>query len=127
MENKIVKNFSKWLDMILKKNKFDAVVAFNFNLYEGKGSFHIQLIGSDSFDRNDEDWACKEVYSSGENVFIVSRKNAGQEWQKGLSFCTGLVRNYLSYGEFSKKLKDKTAVGIGFVDGNIDIIYEHKQ
>ena len=124
MDKKIEKNFAKWLDKILKKNNFEDSVAFNFNLYEGEGTFHIQLVSTSSFDENDEDWVCDEVYTSGENILIIPRSASGETWEEGLSFCKTLASNYLANGKLADKLKSKSAVGIGFVDGDIEILFK---
>ncbi len=119
------KKFNKWMDKILKKNEFPDSVAFNFNLYEGNGTFHIQLITTSTFDENDDDWACDEVFSTGDDIYIIPQKISGESWEEGLLFCKNLINNYLKAGKCSDKLKSKKAVGIGFADGDIEILYKN--
>ena len=129
MDNKIFLEFSEWLDKILEENKFDKILAFNFNLYEGKTGikkeYHIQLIGSDEFDEEDQDWACSEIFTTGENLFIMDRKVVGKKWFEALDFCIKIVTKYLEDGKNKDKLLRKKAVGIGFVDGDLYCIYKN--
>jgi len=118
--------FEKWLDKLLLNESFENVIAFSFNLYEGIGTFHMQLIGADEFDLDDEDWVCEEVFTSGEDIFVVDRQESGEEWQSGLQFMTNLVQQYLDMSNNARILHDKTAVAIGFVDGDIDILYQNQ-
>ncbi len=116
--------FDKWVNNILSMDMPEEIAAFNFNLYEGEDSFHIQIIGAPNFDEDDEDWACDEVFSTEENIFIVPHKVASEDWEEGLKYCTNLVTKYLESGEKASVLKSSKAVGIGFVDGDLEIIYK---
>ena len=55
---------------------------------------------------------------------MVSRKQAGNEWAEGLRFLTNIVNEYLEHGNYSEVLKRVKVVGIGFVDGDIDVVYQ---
>jgi len=120
-------NFSKWLDKQLSKDLPNNIVAINFNLYEGiKQTYDVELVGCDMFDENDEDWVCDEVFDTREDLFFVPRTDDISHWEKGLSFITELVNKYLSEGKYADELKSYKAIGIGFVDGNINILYPIK-
>lgn len=116
--------FSNWLDNVLEQELPEGIVAFNFNLYEGaKETYDIQLIGSDEFDENDEDWACTDYFTTGEDIYYISRTSDIEDWEEGLNYITKLVEKYLNEGRNANILKDVNAIGIGFVDGDINIIY----
>jgi len=116
--------FSKWVDKHLCNDLPDSVIAINFNLYEGsENTYDIQIVGCDRFDEDDEDWACDEVFTTGEDVFFIKRTDDIAEWKQGLSAMTALVNRYLSDGKYADKLKSYTAVGIGFVDGDSYVLY----
>ena len=129
MDNSIFEGFSDWLDKILEANSFDKVLAFNFNLYEGitgtKEEWHIQLIGCDEFDEQDQDWACSEIFTTEENLFIMEKRVAGKKWFEALDFSIKIVTEYLENGKNKDILLEKQAVGIGFVDGDLYIIYNN--
>ncbi len=115
---------SNWLDTILEQDLPKRIIAFNFNLYEGsKGTYDIQLIGSDEFDENNSDWACTDYYTTCENICYIKREKEIEHWEQGLTYMKKLVMQYLSEGEKAHVLKNSSAVGIGFVDGDLEIIY----
>ena len=60
------KEFTAWLDTALNTAPLDQIVAVNFNLYEADEDyvFHVQVVGTASFDEENEDWACDEVFTS---------------------------------------------------------------
>lgn len=116
--------FAIWLNTVLDRDFSDDIVAFHFNLYEDTNTFHIQLIGAPAYSDTNDDWACEEVFTTGENIFIVKRSEAGNEWKQGLSFCKNLIQQYLEKGKHRQKLLCKKAVTVGFVDGDVEVIYK---
>lgn len=127
MENEIYNAFAEWLNKLLENDMPENIKAYNFNLYEEEDeTYGIQLIASDRFDENDGgEWACSEIYSSEEDVFYIDHsdeKNAGR--QRGMEFICDLIREYLGNGKYSDKLKNSTAVGAGFIDGDIEILFK---
>lgn len=116
--------FSKWLNQVLEQDIPKGIKAFNFNLYEGEeDTYDIQLIGSDEFDEDDSDWACTEYFTSGENICYIKRTNKIEHWEQGLRYITKLVECYLQEGKNADILKNVSAIAIGFVDGDLDILY----
>ncbi len=113
-----------WIDEILIENQISDFGAYNFNIYESEGEFHIQVVGTNSFDLDDDDWACDEIYSSEEDIFIIPFEESGSDWKDGLLYIKGLLNNYLEFGQYSRILKKSRGVGVGFVDGDIDILYK---
>lgn len=66
-------NVEKWLDDIFIKKLPDNIIAFNFNLYEDEDNkWSIELIGSDKYDPNNDDWACSEIFTTRNNPFVFS-------------------------------------------------------
>ena len=117
MYNKV----SEWIDGVLSAPVPDEVVAFCFNLYENdECCWSMDLIGAAGFDPDDQDWACDEVFTNREDPLSWS---AETDWEEVLETMTEYVEKYLIEGEYAPVLKDSTAVGIGFVDGDITIVY----
>ena len=58
--------FESWLSNSLSQEIPDSVRAFSFNLYEpalvDDVKFGVELIGAESFNEDDSDWACDEVW-----------------------------------------------------------------
>jgi hypothetical protein len=119
MNKKLQENFSFWLDKIL--NEIDQIpVAWSFNLFE---PFSVGLVGTKSYNRKDEDWACDEIYSSRDNHlnFELNTEN----WESALKLIIELIENYLKFGSNKEKLLESYAIGCGFIDGDLKILYEN--
>lgn len=116
-------DFEKWLDSIFTSKLDSTVIALNFNIYETTNSYDIELIGSDEFDEEDEDWACNTVFSS--NTMFEIENNTFSNWESALEFISGLIKEYLNKGNNSNYIKSFKGIGVGFIDGDIDILYTH--
>ncbi len=119
--NKILpySDFEKWLDEILSNENemSDDIVAFCFNLYEDADDYwSIELVGSASFDKDDNDWPCDEVFTTRE--FPLTWKER-MTWEDCLQIVKSHLSNYLQNGKYSKILLSKQGVGYGFVDGDL--------
>ena len=113
--------FEAWLDAALEADMPEDIAAFNFNLYEdGDNLWSIELIGASRFDPEDPDWACDEVFTNREDPLSWS---AETDWEEVLETMTEYVEKYLIEGSYASILKSSEAVGIGFVDGDITIVY----
>ena len=113
--------FEAWLDAALEAEMPEDIAAFNFNLYEdGDNLWSIELIGASRFDPEDPDWACEEVFTNREDPLCWS---AETDWENILETMTQYVEKYLVEGKYAALLKESEAVGIGFVDGDITIVY----
>ncbi|MFC2297569.1 hypothetical protein [Prevotella nigrescens] len=113
----------KWIDKVLQQDFPDDVVAVMFNLYEdGDALYSMEVVGTESFDEEDEDWACDELtdFETRENPLVLKSKS---DWEEMLSTVSGCLKRYLSEGKHADKLKGCTAVATGFVDGDIEILY----
>lgn len=124
----IYKEFERWLDKLLTENKMpEETMAYNFNIYEeteGEKLYSVQLIAADEFDGENDDWACSEVWSSEEDLFFIDfsdETDAG--WKRCLDVVSGFVKEYLASGTNARILLAHKAVGVGFIDGDIEIVY----
>lgn len=122
----IYSEFVNWLDNILENNDMpDETVSFCFNLYEESvedSVYAVQLVACEAFDENNPDWACEECWSSEEDIFCVELSDeAEKDWKAAQKLITGWVEEYLGNGKYADILTSKP-VGIGFVDGDVEII-----
>ena len=112
-----------WLDNILSRDISEDVVAFGFNLYEDEDDqWSVELVGTSRFDVEDEDWCCDEITDFGtrEEPFTWEQKAT---WDEILAEIVSYLKEYLENGKYADVLKDRIGVGVGFVDGNIEILY----
>lgn len=121
----MTEKIAAWLDAVLVYiNIPDAVCAFSFNLYDDcHGRWSLELVGTDRFDPDDEDWACFDIADFG-------TRNEPLAWQSEadgmeiLADVTEAVRHYLEHGRYAAVLKQSRGVGLGFVDGDLEILYQ---
>ena len=74
------------------------------------------------FDKDDEDWACEEIWEPSHRQLPIPAKFSGDTWEVCLDRMKKLVVRYLdSDSSAAKKLK--AVQGIGFVDGSLEIVW----
>lgn len=119
----IYNGFAEWLDTLLENNDMPAETkAFNFNIYEEEDEvFSVQLIASDSFSPADDEWACCEIWSSEEELFFVSLSDENDKSRE--TFQKLVSDMILEYIGTSGEVLGSVPVGIGFVDGDLNIIF----
>lgn len=114
-----------WMDDVLARTFPAMVVAIAFNLYEGIGNhWSIEFVGTDSFDPEDADWVCDEVFTTRDTPFTWKKECS---WDKIVSDVSGIVIKYLETGKYAEKLKSYQGVGVGFVDGDLLIVYHNNK
>ncbi len=132
MNNEIYEEFTHWLDDLLENADVpESACAWCFNLYEESiedSVYAIQLIAADEFDENDDEWACSEVWSSEENIFCIELSDESEkDWKAALKIFSGMAEEYIRDGKFRNMLADSKAVGIGFVDGDLEILKNNER
>ena len=111
------------MDYLLKDELNSEIKAVNFNLYEdANNKWSIELVGTSSFDKNNDDWACDEVFTTRDNPFVIENES---DWKSMEKVFIDLVNSYLNNGKYAYKLKQYQAIGVGFVDGDLHIVYEN--
>ncbi len=114
--------FAEWLDVVLNMELPKDLSAFCFNLYKEENStWEVELIGSLEFDETDADWACNEVFDSRE---YPCRWQEEAEWEEIHNKIETYIRQYFFTGRYSDVLKAYQAVAMGFVDGDLTILYK---
>jgi hypothetical protein len=64
-----------------------------------------------------------EIGSTDEDLFEIPRSGKKDDWKEGLDLAMALVSSYLQQGAQAPRLKSSRAVTVGFVDGDIEIVY----
>jgi len=123
VSHSIQQEFFAWADLVLAQPLPSQAVAFHFNLYEGTDSVHVQIAGNASFDPADY-WPAEETFSTGENIFEVPFGVAGANWEEWLESLMELVSAYVSSGTNAAVLRRSLGVGIGFVDGDMYVLWQ---
>lgn len=114
-----------WLDHVFENQSFDNIKGIAFNIYEdGDDAWSFEVVGTATFDESDSDWACDEITDFGtrENPFAWT---AVSGWESILQEVFSILQEYLDNGKYSELLKSFNGVGVGFVDGDMEILYTH--
>ena len=112
--------FETWLDNVMQMNIPPDVVAFCFNLYEdAEKKWTLELIGASSFDKDNSDWACDEVFTTRDNPLTWNDK---KEWQEVLRESENIIKEYLEKGKYRKELTERKGLAVGFVDGDLILL-----
>ena len=112
-----------WLNSIFKADISYDVAALSFNLYDdGKNMWSMEVVGTSSFDADDSDWACDEVTDFGTRANSFKWKEKA-EWETVLSKFEDALKKYLWTSPYAGKLKAVRGIGVGFVDGDLKLIY----
>ena len=112
-------DFEKWVDTSLSIGLPNEIQAFCFNLYEdGGGNWSAEIIGAASFDKEDSDWACDEVFDNRKKPI---RWKSRDTWEKQLLSFQSVLETYLKKGKYAALLKRKKGLGFGFVDGDLKL------
>ena len=119
--------FFSWMDEALSRPLPASTEAFHFNLYEGEDSVHVQLIGTEAFNPAENPstdyWPAAETFSTGEDIFEVPFDVAGSDWREWLRSLIDLIDSYLARGARSALLRSAQGVGVGFVDGDMHVLW----
>ena len=127
--NEIYTEFEIWLNKVLEEAVIpEDTSAFNFNFYEESEEdciYGIQIIASDQFDEDDDEWPCAEVWSSEEDIFYIDFSDEEKrDRETAYDIMKSLVCDYLENGIHRNLLTNTKAVGAGFVDGELELIYK---
>lgn len=115
-------HMKKWLDEVFAKDQPAQAVAICFNLYEDEDNqWSIEMVGTSSFDAEDSDWACDEVFDTRDDLQSWTQE-AG--WEEILQNIVEQIEAYLTSGMYSEKMKAYEGIGVGFADGDVCVIYQ---
>lgn len=121
-EKDLDKHIFDWINKIMNTEIPENVVALNFNLYDdGDSNWSMELVGTNSFSIDDPDWACDETFdfNTRNNPLKWVRKCS---WDDFRSNTVAAVTRYLADGKYADIMKKYKGIGVGFVDGDIEII-----
>jgi hypothetical protein len=121
--------FEQWLEQIANQASSRSTVAYSFNLYEPAFEpgvrFGIELVGAGSFNPDNADWACDEVWEPKPRGINIPIEFSGTRWEECLARVRNLLRGYVQQEcRGSTWLKSKTAIGLGFVDGELELVWK---
>ena len=113
MKNELI----AWLTPHLRALPAEAK-ALCLNLYESEeeGEFDAQLVACAAYDREDPDWACEDIYSTGEELFGFS----SEDWEAALDLMLETMGEAIADGILPDAIE---YVAAGFVDGDLEEVF----
>jgi hypothetical protein len=117
--------FEEWLENINQTETVDnSIEGFNFGLIETTNGFEMYLIGSKTFDLDDEDWATNVDFEPKQKYFHFGKEiSTDKDWQDILKISEKLILNYVSSNSFKNSIiANAKVITTGFDDGNLTII-----
>lgn len=63
-----------WLNLIDQPAPSD-IIALNIGIFETESGYSLYMIGTNSYDENDDDWACNELFAPDEKYFEISKSD----------------------------------------------------
>lgn len=124
MHHTLFADLAAWIDTVLSAPLPEGIAAFHFNLYDSATTYDIELIGAPAYDADDPDWACDDIFMSPHPRFEVDSEAVGPGWEAGLQSIAQLVLRYLNSAHpGALRLKASRAVSLGFVDGDLQLVW----
>ena len=115
--------FYKWINDSLSKKLPEDIEGFSFNLIENSGDFSVELVGTSSFDEDDQDWACDEIFEPNRRAISIPEKYSELQWESCLDNMQTLLINYIKSNEKGALVLQRAqGIGIGFVDGDLVVV-----
>ncbi len=117
--------FTEWIENINEIETVDnSIIGFNFGLFETTNGFEMYLIGSKTFDKDDEDWATNVDFEPKQKYFQFGKEfSADKNWQEILKISETLIFNYVSSEKFKTSIfANAKGITTGFDEGNLTII-----
>lgn len=112
----------EWIDTSLSVKLPDEINCFCFNIYEdADNAYSLELVGYTSFDKNDENWDTEEIVINRDHPL---RWNTSVSPDGILTEIRYLIREHLPKGKYGSLLCSKEAILLGFVDGDVSIVFE---
>lgn len=124
--NEFAAAFGEWLDDVIPNDLPEGTAALSFNVYEDHDNYwSCEVVATNEFDAEDEtgDWACCEI------SHFDTREDKLFAWQQFDEFDVILEKlkyalsRYLENGKKAGIMKETAGVGIGFVDGDLELVY----
>jgi len=113
-----------WINRIDDKEQIpQSVKAFNFGIIETESDYQVYLVGTKSYDTNNDDWACEEVFIPKERYLSLGVDSKKWNWEEIQSIVkTGIeqfIETRISPLTFVHSAEYLT---IGFDDGELERI-----
>ncbi|WP_390342646.1 hypothetical protein ACFJIS_20190 [Variovorax boronicumulans] len=124
MNTPLFADLAAWIDSVLSAPLPEGIAAFHFNLYDSSTTYDLELVGAPTYDPEDPDWACDDIFMSSSPRFEIASEAVGPDWEAGLQAISQMILRYLDAASAgAARLKASRAVSLGFVDGDLHLVW----
>lgn len=123
--NPSFKSLNDWITNIcLTENPDKKIIAYNFGLFETEEGYTIYLMGSETYNKQNDDWATSTDFSPQYDTYLLPLKEYKNiEWDKTLKKITKELKLFTTTSIFKKSFLAKAkAITVGFDDGDLTLI-----
>jgi hypothetical protein len=114
----------QWLSNICKTEAPDkSIVAYWFGIFESE-TYMLYLVGSNSYDSNDDDWACNTDFVPKHKYFaLVNEDYKDLDWEDLLMKVKSKLVDFMKSTTFQNSFfAEATAIAVGFDDGDLHLL-----
>ena len=109
-----------WLNLIDKPAPSD-IMALNIGIFETESGYSLYMIGTNSYDANNDDWACNEQFAPDEKYLEISKSDLKDMDEASFQ---NVVKNVLEMYTKDKILNPSSlfynkVITLGFDEGNL--------
>lgn len=123
-QRQILQPFSDWVSDVLVEIP-DETNAFVFNIYEEDDVYLVDITGTTAYDEKDEAWTEGINWDSGEELFIIPKEKFEGDWEEIHDTIAESLEALIEVNdELSETLCDSDAIAVGFIDGDLEIIWQ---
>jgi hypothetical protein len=133
MTDNFEQQFYSWLNQAFENGLPTEINAFCFNLHFPGGYddviIGIEVVGFEKYDKDDVDWACgpEEKWEPIQRELPIPISYSTDDYDICLMKMRALIEKFLGLNNLAaKKLKQSEAVGIGYVDGDLTLIWDRE-
>ncbi|QLI81196.1 hypothetical protein HZU75_06430 [Chitinibacter fontanus] len=121
----------QWLAQAFLNDSPTEIAGYSFNLFENandaNSKFGVELIGASRFDQDDTDWACDETWSASPRRLALPISISGEHWEHCLAVVENAINQLLMTNTSAVSIpKSSQAIAVGFVDGDLNVIWRPK-
>ncbi|WP_295516166.1 hypothetical protein [uncultured Stenotrophomonas sp.] len=124
----VEEDLTTWLAATLREPRPASLRGYCFNLVDGaaadEASFTLELVGCERFDANDPDWPCDECWRPSHPPLEIATAFTGPDWESCLENVRGLLLPLVQEGTPGAPLRMAQGVGLGFVDGDLHLLWQ---
>lgn len=123
-QRQVQQPFYNWISDVLVEIP-DETIAFVFNIYEEDDAYLVDITGTIEYSDESESWTDTINWDSGEEMFIIPKEKFDGDWEEIHDVIAEALEVLVEEdNELSDTLCDSEAVAVGFIDGDLEIIWE---